>query len=85
MDQDTLDKIASGEYSISSRTGRLRRKIKKKKRKPFFERSGVKKRITTMVWILLVIGFLVSVLLVIPEIDLDGGKKNDKMEKVIGR
>ncbi len=85
MDQDTLDKIASGEYSISPRTGRLRRRVKIKKRKPFFDRSSTKKRVTTLIWIILLIGFIISVILVLPEINLDGGKKKDNLEKAIGR
>jgi len=85
MDQDTLDKIASGEYSISPRSGRLRKRVKVKKRKPFFQRSSTKKKLTTLVWILLLIGFLVSIILVLPEIEFDAGKKKDNMEKVIGR
>ena len=85
MDQDTLDKIASGEYSISPRTGRLRKRVKIKKRKPFMQRSSTKKKLTTLVWILLLIGFIVSVVLVLPEINFDGGKKKDNLEKAIGR
>lgn len=42
MDQDTLDKIASGEYSISPRSGRLRKRVKVKKKKPFFK--GLRQR-----------------------------------------
>ena len=85
MDQDTLDKIASGEYSISPRTGRLRKKIKKKRHKPFFQRSGVKKKMTTVIWILLIVGFIISLIVVLPELEFDASKKNDKIEKVIGR
>ncbi|MFZ7114067.1 MAG: hypothetical protein ACO1G9_01715 [Bacteroidota bacterium] len=85
MDQDTLDKIASGEYSISPRSGRLRKRVKVKKKKPFLQRSGTKKKLTTLVWILLLLAFIVSVVLVLPEINLEGGKKKDNLEKAIGR
>ena len=85
MDQDTLDKIASGEYSISPRTGRLRKRVKVKKKKPFLQRSETKKKLTTLVWILLLIGFIISVVLILPEINIDGGKKKDNLEKAIGR
>ena len=77
MDQDTLDKIASGEYSISPRSGRLRKRVKVKKRKPFFQRGSTKKKMTTVVWILLLIGFIISVVLVLPELNFDAGKKKD--------
>jgi hypothetical protein len=85
MDQDTLDKIASGEYSISPRSGRLRKRVKVKQRKPFFQRASTKKKLTTFVWILLLIGFIVSVVLILPEINIEGGKKKDNLEKAIGR
>ena len=85
MDQDTLDKIASGEYSISPRSGRLRKRVKVKQRKPFFQRTSTKKKMTSLIWILLLIGFIISVVLVIPELEFDSGKKKDNMEKVIGR
>lgn len=85
MDQDTLDKIASGEYSISPRSGRLRKRVKVKQRKPFFHRGSTKKKMTTLVWILLLVGFIISVVLILPEINFEGGKKKDNMEKVIGR
>ncbi|MBK6397349.1 MAG: hypothetical protein IPP27_05680 [Bacteroidetes bacterium] len=85
MDQDTLDKIASGEYSISPRSGRLRKRVKVKKKKPFFQRSETKKKLTTLVWILLLLGFIISVVLVLPEINIEGGKKKENLEKAIGR
>ena len=56
-----------------------------KKRKPFFQRGSTKKKMTTVVWILLLIGFIISVVLVLPELNFDAGKKKDNMEKVIGR
>lgn len=75
MDQDTLDKLASGEYEISPRSGRLRKRVKVKKKKPFFKRSRVKKAMQTMVWVILVLAFLVSVVLVVPELNLGSDKK----------
>lgn len=85
MDQDTLDKIASGEYSISPRTGRLRKRVKVKQRKPFFQRASTKRKATTILWIVLLICFIVSVVLVLPELNFETGKKKDNMEKIIGR
>lgn len=85
MDQDTLDKIASGEYSISPRSGRLRKRVKVKKKKPFLQRSSTKKKLTTLVWILLLLAFIVSVVLILPEINIEGGKKKDNLEKAIGK
>lgn len=82
MDQDTLDKLASGEYSISPRSGRLRKRIRVHKKKPFWKRSKVKKRFQVFVWILLLIGFLVSLILVLPELDLESNKKKENIDKM---
>lgn len=76
MDQDTLDKLASGEYSISPRSGRLRRKIKVRKREDkFFKKRRVKKFMNNMVWVLLLLGFIVSIIYVVPELGLTSTKK----------
>lgn len=82
MDQDTLDKLASGEYSISPRSGRLRKRVRIHKKKPFFKRTKIKKRLQVFVWVLLLIGFVVSLVLVLPELDLQSNKKKDNMEKM---
>ena len=75
MDQDTLDKLASGEYEISPRSGRIRKRIKVKKKKSFFKRTRVKKGVQTMVWILLIAAFIVSVILVVPELNIGTERK----------
>ena len=75
MDQDTLDKLASGEYSISPNSGRLRKRIRRKKKKFFLNQSGVKSFIKTVLWVLLLAAFLVSLALVFPELNLVSDKK----------
>lgn len=77
MDKDTLEKLASGEYEISPRSGRLRRKGQGKKKKPFFKRSRVRKTLQNLIWILLILVFLLSIVLVIPELNLKSDKKKD--------
>jgi hypothetical protein len=76
MDQDTLDKLASGEYSISPRSGRLRRKIRVRKRDDkFFKKRRMKKMINTFIWLAIILGFVVSVIYVVPELGLTSTKK----------
>ncbi|HNQ61822.1 MAG TPA: hypothetical protein PKJ62_05490 [Bacteroidia bacterium] len=81
MDQDILDKLASGEYSISPRSGRLRKKIKKKKKKSFFSISNIKKLGRKLVWILLILGFIVSLVLVFPELNIVSDNKKINQDK----
>jgi hypothetical protein len=80
MDQDTLDKLASGEYSISPRSGRLRKRVRLKKEKGFFHKSNVKKVISTFLWAILIAGFLLSLILVLPELNLTSTKKKPNSE-----
>ena len=75
MDQDTLDKLASGEYSISPSTGRLRKKIRRRKQEKFFSRPGVKNSINTGLWVLLIAVFVMCLVIVFPELNLVSSKK----------
>jgi hypothetical protein len=75
MDQDTLDKLASGEYSISPNSGRLRKRIRRKKTKGFFKRTSVKNFINSALWVILLAAFLISLILVFPELNIVSDKK----------
>jgi hypothetical protein len=74
MDQDTLDKLASGEYSISPRSGRLRKRIRVKEKKTFFQRTAVRSALSTIIWVILVGGFIISLFYVIPELNIVSDK-----------
>ena len=80
MDQETLDKLASGEYSISPRSGRLRKRVRLKKEKGFLHKSNVKKVIGTLLWVLLIAGFVISLIMVIPELNITSTKKKPNSE-----
>ena len=75
MDQDTLDKLASGEYSISPNSGRLRKRVRRKKEKSFFSKSNIKNFINSTLWVILIASFLISLILVFPELNLVSDKK----------
>ncbi len=75
MDQDTLDKLASGEYSISPNSGRLRKRVRRKREKKFFSRENVKRFINSALWVILIASFLISLILVFPELNLVSDKK----------
>jgi hypothetical protein len=81
MDQDTLDKLASGEYSISPRSGRLRKRIRIKEKKSFFQRDGIKRAINTFLWVLLIGAFILSLMYVIPELNIVSEKKKTNTTK----
>ena len=76
MDQDTLDKLASGEYSISPRSGRLRRRVRIRKREDkFFKKRRVKRWLNTLIWIIILGGFLYSIVSIVPYLNITSEKK----------
>lgn len=81
MDQDTLDKLATGEYSISPRSGRLRKKVRLKKKAPFFSKRRMKKISRLALWVLLIVAFVVSLVIVVPELNITSVNKQDNIEK----
>jgi len=71
-----LDKLASGEYSISPRSGRLRRRVRVRKRNDkFFKKRRIKQLLNTMIWVVLLGGFILSLLYIIPELHITSDKK----------
>lgn len=82
MDQDTLDKLATGEYSISPRSGRLRKRVRIKKKKSFFSRHRMKKMGSKMLWVLLILAFLVSLVIVFPELKIESSNKEQNINKL---
>ena len=80
MDQETLDKLATGEYSISPRSGRIRKRVKKKKKGSFFSTSSLKKVAGRVVWVILILAFVVSLILVFPELNVVSVNKKANQE-----
>lgn len=60
---DNRDEIV--EYSISPRTGRIKKKIRYRKRKSFFSKKKMKKYFEFLLLILFFVLFVVSVVLLI--------------------
>lgn len=79
MDEKELaEKLASGEYTISPRSGRLRKRIrteKKKKKRPLYSKRKLDKFMIKVVWILMIIALVASVVILFPELN-DRSLKN---------
>jgi len=77
-DKELAEKLASGDYSISPRSGRLRKRIrkeKKKKKRSLYSKRKLDKLMVKAVWIIMIIAFLVSIFILLPEMS-DPGLKN---------
>lgn len=66
-EKELQEKLASGEYSISPRSGRLRKRIKKTKKKPLYSKKKVNKLLVRIVWILMILALIGSLFILIPE------------------
>ena len=73
MDEKELqEKLASGEFSISPRSGRLRKRIKVRKKKSAFSKTKVKKNISRLMWVLMIIAFLFCLAVLLPMMNQSG-------------
>ena len=68
------------EYSISPDSGRLRKRLRKRKKKLFSKRK-LKIYVEYVLWIVILAAFVYSLIVVIPELGLNSGKKNPNREK----
>jgi hypothetical protein len=82
MDERTLqEKLASGEYSISPRSGRLRKRMRIKKKNPLVSKRRMKKYGQTALWVLLILAFIASLIIVFPELNIESTNKKANQEK----
>ena len=73
-DDEIKRKIASGEYSISPRSGRLRKRIRYQDKKKTLSRDKLFKYAKILMFVLLIITFILSLIIVIPELNLESDK-----------
>ena len=64
---EKLEELLQEGYSISPRTGRLRKKIKKRKKSGKIDKKKLNKRIQKIGWIVLLIIFLASLVMLFPQ------------------
>ena len=62
------------EYSISPDTGRVRKRVRIKKRRPLLSKRRIKKYIEYAVWIFLLLAFIASLIIIIPELNISSEK-----------
>ena len=85
LDEETRRKLASGEYSISPNSGRLRKRIRVKDSTPFYSKRRFKRRMKTALWIVLLVGFLITLIMIAPELNVSEKKKKEDLKKELRR
>ena len=68
------------EYSISPDSGRLRKRLRKKKKRLFSKRK-VKMYVEYFLWVVILAAFVYSLMVVIPELGINAMKKNPGRDK----
>jgi len=77
-DEELKQKLASGEYSISPRSGRLRKRTRVRKKNSPLSKRKIKKLTRKILWILLLIGFILTMIIVVPEMNVSPQKARTK-------
>ena len=80
-EEELKRKLASGEYSISPRSGRLRKRVRTKEKKPPLSKRRLKKMTRKILWILLIVGFILSLIIIGPELNVNPRLKDSKYMK----
>ncbi len=67
LSPEKLERLLREGYTISPNSGRLRKKISTKKKSKFFSTHKTKKYTRVALWTLLILAFLASLVIILPE------------------
>jgi hypothetical protein len=73
---EKLEQLLREGYTVSPNSGRLRKKISTRKKSSFFSKRKAKKYTRVALWALLIIAFLVSLVIIVPEMSIQNDPKN---------
>ena len=75
---EKLERLLREGYTISPNSGRLRKKISKKKKSSLFSKRKTKKYTRIALWTLLIIAFLISLVIIVPEMAIQNNPNIQK-------
>jgi len=78
---EKLEQLLREGYTVSPNSGRLRKKISSKKKPSFFSKRKAKKYSRMALWALLIIAFLISLVIIVPEMSVQNDPKNQTYPK----
>ena len=67
---EKLEQLLREGYTVSPNSGRLRKKISTRKKHSFFSKRKAKKYTRMALWALLIIAFLISLVIIVPEMSV---------------
>ena len=79
---EKLEQLLREGYTVSPNSGRLRKKISTRKKSNFFSKRKVKKYSRIALWALLILAFLISLVVIVPEMSVQNpNQKNQPYPK----
>ena len=79
---EKIEELLKKGFSISPRSGRLRKKVKVVKEKKSFTKKKLRKSVQKAGWILLLIIFLISLVMIIPQLsDKNENRRNSQKSR----
>jgi len=76
LPEGTVQGLLDAGYSVSPKSGRIRRRFRRKETKPkFYKRKKFKKNLYLTFWIIIIILFLVSLIIILKETDFQTAPK----------
>jgi hypothetical protein len=73
---EKLEQLLRDGYTVSPNSGRLRKKVTSRKKNNLFSKRKAKKYSRIALWALLIIAFLVSLVIIVPEMSVQNDPKN---------
>ena len=79
---EKLEKLLREGYTISPNSGRLRKRIGSRRKSGFFSKRKAKKYTRFALWALLIIAFIVSLVIILPELSEQNNPRNDPKKQM---
>ena len=82
---EKLEQLLREGYTISPNSGRLRKRISSKKKHSFISKRKAKKYTRFAMWALLIIAFLLSLVIILPEITVQNNPRGPGQKSPVRR
>jgi hypothetical protein len=77
---EKLEQLLREGYTISPNSGRLRKRISSSKKTSFYSKRKVKKYMRFVLWALLIIAFIASLVIILPEMTVQNNPRGPQQK-----
>jgi hypothetical protein len=79
---EKLERLLREGYTVSPNSGRLRKKVSSKKKAGLFSKRKARKLTRFALWAILIIAFLISLVIIVPEMAVQNNPHNDYQKQL---